>query len=391
MKNKSLRQQERRMAFLTLSQEKAGIMKECKMRYSNIGGQAVMEGVMMRNGEKYAVAVRTVDGKIAVKSDIYHSIVPAAKVAKIPIIRGVFNFIDSLVLGMTSLMYSAEFFAEETPEELEERLKDERKKAEKKAARLKSAGKAAEADDLLRQQEEKAAAEREKLAGRVSSETPGEKETGENKLLMGATVAFSVVMSVALFMMLPYFLSRALRLVTSSEILISVSEACLRMAIFLGYMFLISRMKEIQRTFMYHGAEHKCINCIEHGMELNVENVRKSSRQHKRCGTSFLLIVMIVSVIFFLFIRVSSPWLRIVIRLLLIPVIAGVSYEFIRLAGKYDNPVVNLLSRPGLALQRLTTIEPDDSQIEVGIASVEAVFDWKKYLNENFGAHYDLS
>ncbi len=366
-------------------------MKECRMKYSNIGGQAVMEGVMMRNGENYAVAVRTVDGKIAVKSDVYHSIVPATKVAKLPIVRGVFNFIDSLVLGMSSLMYSAEFFAEETPQELEDRLKDERKKAEKKAARLRSAGKEEEARALLAKTEENAAQEREKLAGRVSQETPAQKEEGENKLLMGATVAFSVVLSVALFMMLPYFLSRALRMVTSSEVLISVAEACLRMAIFLGYMFLISRMKDIQRTFMYHGAEHKCINCIEHGMELNVENVRKSSRQHKRCGTSFLLIVMIVSVIFFLFIRVSSPWLRIVIRLLLIPVIAGVSYEFIRLAGKYDNPVVNLLSKPGLALQRLTTIEPDDSQIEVGIASVEAVFDWKKYLNENFGAHYDLS
>ena len=154
-------------------------------------------------------------------------------------------------------------------------------------------------------------------------------------------------------------------------------------------MLLISRMKEIQRTFMYHGAEHKCINCIEHGLELNVENVRKSSRQHKRCGTSFLLIVMIVSVIFFLFIRVSSPLWRIVIRLLLIPVIAGVSFEFIRLAGRYDNCVVNVLSKPGLMLQKLTTREPDDSQIEVGIASVEAVFDWKRYLNENFGTHYE--
>lgn len=154
------------------------------------------------------------------------------------------------------------------------------------------------------------------------------------------------------------------------------------MMIFLAYIASISLMKDIQRVFMYHGAEHKCINCIEHGMELNVENVRKSSRLHKRCGTSFLLFVMIISIIFFAFIDVKSRILKVVLRLLLIPVIAGVSYEFIRLAGKSDNPVVNLLSKPGLWLQKLTTREPDDSMIEVGIASVEAVFDWKKYLSE---------
>ena len=361
------------------------------MKYSNIGGQAVMEGVMMRNGGKYAVAVRTVDGKIAVKTDEYRSIAGNEAIQKIPIIRGMFNFVDSLVLGMTSLMFSAEFFAEETPAELEERHRDEKKKAQKKASKMRAAGKTAEAEAFLAKEEERMTQEREQVMSRAASETAEKEENKENRLLLGATVAFSIVLSVALFMMLPYFLSRGLRMVTSSETLISIAEACLRMVIFFGYMLLISRMKDIQRTFMYHGAEHKCINCIEHGMELNVENVRKSSRQHKRCGTSFLLIVMVVSVIFFLFIRVQSPVLRIVIRLLLIPVIAGVSFEFIRLAGRSDNACVNLLSKPGLALQGLTTKEPDDSQIEVGIASVEAVFDWKKYLNENFGAHYDLS
>ena len=238
--------------------------------------------------------------------------------------------------------------------------------------------------------QESADSERARVEKRGSKETPQEEKKEDNSVLMGFTVAFSIIVSVALFMMLPYFLSRALHYVTSSETLISLSEAALRMLIFLGYILLISRMKEIQRTFMYHGAEHKCINCIEHGLELNVENVRKSSREHKRCGTSFLLIVMIVSVIFFLFIRVNSPVWRIVIRLLLVPVIAGVSFEFIRLAGRYDNKLVNILSKPGMCLQKLTTREPDDSMIEVGIASVEAVFDWKKYLNENFGAHYEL-
>ncbi len=360
------------------------------MKYSNIGGQAVMEGVMMRNGDRYAVAVRTVDKEIVVKTEEYHALIPAKKVAHIPILRGVASFIDSLVLGMKTLMYSADFFAEETGEELEERLAGEKKKAEKKAARLRSAGKQAEAEALLEKTEAAANEERERVAKRSQAETPADEKKEDNSLLMGLTVAFSLVLSIALFMMLPYFLSRVLHQWIRSEALISVLEACLRMLIFFGYMLLISRMKDIQRTFEYHGAEHKCINCIEHGLELNVENVRKSSKEHKRCGTSFLLYVMVVSIIFYLFIRIESPLWRIVIRLLLLPIIAGVAYEFIRLAGRYDNAFVNLMSKPGLALQHLTTKEPDDEQIAVGIASVEAVFDWKKYLNENFGADYRL-
>ena len=201
--------------------------------------------------------------------------------------------------------------------------------------------------------------------------------------MMTGAVALSLVLCVGLFIMLPYFASRALRLVTASETLITILEACIRLLIFFGYILLISRMKDIQRTFMYHGAEHKCINCIEHGLDLNVENVLKSSREHKRCGTSFLFFVVIVSVIFFLFIHVESPLWRIVIRLLLIPVIAGVSYEIIRLAGSSENPLISLLSKPGLFLQKLTTAEPDASMVEVAIAAVEAVFDWKAYLSEN--------
>jgi len=360
------------------------------MKYSNIGGQAVMEGVMMRNGGRYAVAVRTIDGQIAVKAEDYKPVLPIRGVEKIPILRGVVNFIDSLVLGMSTLMYSAEFFAEESEDELEERLGKEAKKAERKAEKLRAQGREEEARKVLEEQQKKADEERARLTSRSQGKAEERAKSEDNSLLMTLTVIFSVAFSIVLFMLLPYFLSRLLHRVTSSETLISIAEACLRMIIFLGYMLLISRMKDIQRTFMYHGAEHKCINCIEHGLELNVENVRASSRQHKRCGTSFLLIVMVVSVIFFLFIRVSSPLWRIVIRLLLVPVIAGVSYEFIRIAGRSDSRLVNILSAPGLALQRLTTREPDDSQIEVGIASVEAVFDWKKYLNENFGAHYDL-
>ena len=360
------------------------------MKYSNIGGQAVMEGVMMRNGENWGVAVRTADDQITVETGVYKGIIRNRNIAKLPIIRGVCSFVDSLYLGMKTLMFSADLFAEESEKELEERLASEKKKAEKKAEKLRAHGKDGEAEELLKKTQENARAEREKLKKREES-GGGKSEDSDNSLLLTLTLVLSLAVSIALFMMLPYFLSRALRMVTDSEVLISICEGLLRMVIFFGYLLLISRMKDIQRTFMYHGAEHKCINCIENGLELNVENVRKSSRQHKRCGTSFLLYVMVISVIFFLFIRVNNPALRIVYRLLLIPVIAGVSFEIIRLAGRSDNFFVNLMSKPGLALQRLTTREPDDSQIEVGIASVEAVFNWKKYLNENFGASYELT
>ena len=349
-----------------------------------------MEGVMMRNGEKWAVAVRTADKQITVKTGVYRGVIKNKSLQKLPIIRGVCSFIDSMYLGMKSLMFSADLFAEESEKELEERLQDEKKKAEKKASKLRAAGKAEEADRFLEKTEKNAEEERRKLKEREQAGN-GKSKDSDNSILLTVTLIFSLAFSIALFMMLPYFLSRVLRTVTSNESLISVCEALLRMVIFFGYLLIISRMKDIQRTFMYHGAEHKCINCIEHGLELNVENVRKSSRQHKRCGTSFLLIVMVVSVIFFLFIRTPNPVWRIVIRILLIPVIAGVSFEFIRLAGKYDNKCVDILSKPGLMLQKLTTNEPDDDQIEVGIASVEAVFNWKKYLNENFDAHYELT
>lgn len=311
------------------------------MKSSNIGGQAVLEGIMMRHQDMYSVAVRKPDGEIEVKTEPYKSLVKSRILKKTPIIRGVFNFIESLVVGMKCLTYSASFFEEEEEEEAPVLTKEEQRAA-----------------DL--------------------------KKEKQDKILMGITVAVSIVLSVAIFIMLPYFIAGFLRKVTEVESVIAIAEACVRLLIFLGYIFLISKMKDIQRVFMYHGAEHKCINCVEHGMDLTVENVMKSSREHKRCGTSFLLFVMIVSIIFFLFIRVSSPWLRVVVRLLLVPVIAGVSYEIIRLAGSSDNKFVNLLSKPGMALQRLTTREPDEKMAEVAIAAVEAVFDWKEYLQENF-------
>lgn len=312
------------------------------MKSSNIGGQAVLEGIMMRHKDVYSVAVRRPDGEIEVKTQPYKSLVKSEALKRTPIVRGVFNFIESLVVGMKCLTYSASFFEEE----------------------------------------EEGAREAPVLSQKEKEEAEQKKQKQDN-MLMGMTVAISIVLSVAIFIMLPYFIASFLRRVTDSESLIAIAEACVRLVIFLGYIALISRMKDIQRVFMYHGAEHKCINCVEHGLDLTVENVMKSSREHKRCGTSFLLFVMIVSIIFFLFIRVSSPWLRVVVRLLRVPVIAGVSYEIIRLAGSSDNRFVNLLSKPGLALQRLTTREPDESMVEVAIAAVEAVFDWKAYLREN--------
>lgn len=286
-----------------------------------------MEGVMMKNGDIYAVAVRKPDKELVVETFEYAGIIKNKKIKKIPIIRGVFNFIESLTLGMKTLTFSASFYEEE--------------------------------------EEEK-----------------GPKDAKKEDLLMGLTVAFSIVLAVGIFIILPYGISALLGRVISTQWILSLLEGAFRLLIFLGYVIGISLMPDIRRVYMYHGAEHKCINCIENGMDLTVENVRKSSRLHKRCGTSFLLIVMLVSILFFMFIRVESGILRLCLRLLLIPVIAGASYEFIRLAGRSDNCVVNLLSKPGLLLQRITTREPEDDMIEVAIASVEAVFDWKTYVSE---------
>ena len=303
------------------------------MKSSNIGGQAVLEGIMMRNGGKYSVAVRRTDGEIVVDVQDYNSIIPWKTPLKIPFIRGIFNFVDSLVLGMKTLMFSASFFEEEE-------------------------------EELLTEEE---AAKREKT----------------EKLIMNLTVVSAVVIAVAIFMVLPYFLSSFVEKYTSSRALMTVFEGVIRVAIFLLYIYLISRTKDIKRTFMYHGAEHKCINCIEHGLELNVENVRRSSKQHKRCGTSFLFFVMIVSIIFCFFITAESQVLRVVIRIALLPLIAGVSYEIIRLAGNSDNVFINLLSKPGMWVQNMTTKEPDDDMIEVGIRAVEEVFDWQTWQKEN--------
>lgn len=314
------------------------------MKSSNIGGQAVLEGIMMRHGDDYAVAVRKPDGEIFVQKEEYHSVIKWKALTKIPFIRGVFNFIDSMVLGIKTLMFSAEFYEDE------EEVKSEKELTEEEIV----------------------------------------KKEKQEKWMMNATVAISVVIAAAVFMVLPYFLSSLLKPLMPSYHLRTLVEGFVRIGIFILYIALISRMDDIQRTFMYHGAEHKCINCIEHGLPLTVDNVRISSRQHKRCGTSFLFFVLAISIILLMLIQVESPLMRVIMRIALIPVIAGISYEVLKLAGRSENSIINLLSRPGLAIQKLTTKEPDDSMIEVAIQAVEAVFDWRAYEAENFKTAEDL-
>lgn len=311
-------------------------------RSSGIGGQAVLEGVMMRNKDDYAVAVRKPNGEIEVEIDVFHGWMHGSKLTSIPFIRGIFNFVDSLRLGMKTLNYSASFYEDEEAQETK-------------------------LDKTL-----------DKMSG----------GRGES-VLMGITTVISILLAVGIFILLPYFISSLLTEYVRNASLLAIIEGIIRILIFFAYVVGISLMKDIHRLYQYHGAEHKCINCIEKGRPLTVHNVMRSSRIHKRCGTSFLFFVMFVSIILFFFIRVSNPALKVVLRIALIPVIAGISYEIIRLAGRSDNIIVRIISAPGMLLQRLTTKEPDESMVEVAIKSVEAVFDWKNYLQETFGYEID--
>ncbi len=308
------------------------------MKYSGIGGQAVIEGIMMMNRNDYAVAVRKPDQEIEVKRDRYISITQKVKLFSLPFVRGVFRFADSMIVGMKTLTYSASFFEDDEDSE---------------------PGKI------------------EQFLNRVL----GEKL---ESALMALVMVLSFVMAIGIFMLLPLFIAGLFSSVIESERLMAVLEGIIRILIFIAYIKLVSRMEDIRRTFMYHGAEHKCINCVEHGLPLTVENVRNSSKEHKRCGTSFILIVMVISILFFMVVRVDNVWMRFASRIVLVPVIAGVSYEILQLAGRSNSRFMDLVSRPGMWMQGLTTREPDDSMIEVAIAATEAVFDWKAYLRENF-------
>lgn len=301
------------------------------MKSSGIGGQAVLEGVMMKNKEKYAIAVRKPDNEIAVEISEYKGISDRISFFKLPIFRGMAAFADSMYIGTKALTFSSSFFEEE-----EER-------------------------------------EKEKKKGKKSSDG----------FFTFLTFFLSIAVAVGIFILLPLFLSNLISDKIDSVIILGIIEGVIRVALFVGYIVAISQMKDIKRFFQYHGAEHKAINCIEHGHELTVSNVRRQSKEHKRCGTSFMLFVMLVSIVLFMFIQTDTVALRYILRILLIPIISGISYEIIRLAGNSDNVVINIISKPGLWMQGLTTKEPDDKMIEVAIASVEAVFDWREYLEKN--------
>ena len=318
--------------------------KKKTTHYSGIGGQAVLEGVMMKNKDDYAVAIRKPNGEIEVEVDVYRGIVHDSALKKIPFIRGIFNFLDSMILGMKTINYSASFYEDEEAEET-------------------------------------------KLDKALNKVSGGRAE----KILMGVTTVASIVIAIAVFMLLPYFLSTLLVQYIRNDSLLAIIEGIIRILIFVIYIVAISLMKDIHRLYQYHGAEHKCINCVENGRPLTIHNVMRSSRIHKRCGTSFMFLVVFVSIILFFFIRVQNPALRVVLRIALVPVIAGISYEIIRLAGRSDNIFVKIISAPGMWLQKLTTKEPDREMAEVAIRSVEAVFDWKSYLKDEFGYEVDDS
>ena len=319
-------------------------MARRKSRYSGIGGQAVLEGVMMKNKEKYAVAVRKPDGEIEVEVETYQGLAHGSKFKELPFIRGIFNFLDSLILGTRALNYSASFYEEEE-------------------------GKETKFDKAM-----------DKMSG----------GNGE-KLLSGIVTVISIMLAVGIFIVLPYFISSLFESFIRNRSLMAIIEGVIRIALFLLYVWGISAMKDIRRLYQYHGAEHKCINCIEKGRPLTVHNVMRSSRLHKRCGTSFIFFVMLVSIVLFFFIQVDNVAEKVILRILLMPVVAGISYEIIRLAGRTENVFIKILSAPGMWIQRMTTREPDESMAEVAIASVEAVFDWKKYLQDTFGYEVDGS
>ena len=309
-----------------------------KQVYSGIGGQAVIEGIMMKNKEDYSVAVRKPDGSIDVIQGEYLSLTDKYPFFRLPFLRGILSFYDSMALGMKCLSHSASFYEDDEgsePGKLEQFL-----------------------DKLF-----------------------GEKV---EQVLSALVMVFSFAMALFIFVALPTILLSFVKKFLPIESALAFLEGLLRILIFVLYIKLISRAKDIRRTFEYHGAEHKCINCVEHGLDLTVDNVMASSKEHKRCGTSFIVYVMMISIFLFMFLRFDSLYLKILSRLLLIPVIAGISYEVLRLVGMVDNPITRLLFIPGMWMQGLTTKEPERDEVEVAIAAVERVFDWRAFQKKAF-------
>lgn len=297
------------------------------MKTSGIGGQAVIEGIMMRNKDKYAIAVRKPDNEIELSVRESRLLTEKYKWLNFPVIRGVFNFVDSLVTGVSTITYSASFYDDP---------------AEQKKTKADEIGKAIFKDKL-------------------------------ESVLMAVTIIISVALAVGLFMVVPYFVSRLLAGVVTSQFLLNFLEGIVRVVIFLLYLVAISHMNDIKRTFMYHGAEHKTIYCYESGLELTVENAKKFTTLHPRCGTNFLFIVMATSIILFSFFGWPNILVRIIMRILCIPIVAGISYEIIKFLGKYNNILSKIVAYPGMMLQHITTNEPEDDQLEVAIKALKAV------------------
>lgn len=290
------------------------------MKKTSIGGQAVIEGVMMKGPESIAIAIRRPDGEIEIKKEKLKS--NRKTISKIPIIRGMFAFVDAMVVGVKALSFSAEFIEEE-----------EDKKPKK----------------------------------------PSKWDNFLDKNMIAISIVFSIFFSIGLFILLPTFAVSFIGNVSKSPLVMNLIEGLVRVAIFVGYIAAISRMKDIKRVFEYHGAEHKTIFCYESEEELTPQNARKFTRLHPRCGTSFLFLVMIVSILLFSFFRWPNLLIRLIIRIALMPLVAGISYELIKWAGRSDSKLVCAISAPGLWLQKITTQEPDDSQLEVAIAALKSV------------------
>jgi len=294
---------------------------------TSIGGQAIMEGIMMRGPKRTAIAIRLPDGRIHMKTQPTPK---ASKWAKMPLIRGVVNFVASLVQGTSVLMYSADILEEHYPEQYE----------------------------------------KDKFDIWVEEKVGKEKAW---KILMVLSVVLALVMSVGIFMMLPTMVTGILTKLTENILLLNLAEGVARILIFIIYIWAIAKMPDIARVFQYHGAEHKTIHCFENGLELTPENAQSFYTLHPRCGTSFMVFVMVIAVLVHAFMGWPSLWLRVASRLLVLPLIAGLSYELLKWAGRSDNIIVKVLSLPGLYLQKLTTNEPDFSQLEIAIAAVKAV------------------
>ena len=306
--------------------------QSCAFR-TTIGGQALIEGILMRGPEKQAIVVRGPEG-LVIKEEELRLIKDRYPILGLPLIRGSVTFLDSMVKGVKALMFSADYFPEE----------------------------------------EAGAEEPSKFEKWLDEKLGNEKM---EKLVIALSVVMAVCFSVGLFMLLPTFLASFVEKVTDSVLARNLADAALRVALFMSYMIAVSRMKDIRRVFSYHGAEHKTIFCYEKRLELTVENVRAQPKHHPRCGTSFMLVVIIVAilvntVVFALF-PVDNVFLRMAVQLLLLPLVVGITYEFNRYVGGHDNPVTNFLARPGLWMQNFTTFEPDDAMIEVAIEAMRRV------------------